>query len=41
MKKYFEFPDQTMSFIANKRWLVQANYTYSDLRLRWARATPS
>ncbi|MEN5363127.1 TonB-dependent receptor domain-containing protein [Brevundimonas intermedia] len=30
VKKYFEFPDQGMSFIANKRWLVQANYTYSD-----------
>ncbi|MDP3406029.1 MAG: TonB-dependent receptor [Brevundimonas sp.] len=29
-KKYFEFPDNSASFIANKRWLVQANYTYSD-----------
>ncbi len=29
-KKYFEFPDNGTSFIANKRWLVQANYTYSD-----------
>lgn len=29
-KKYFEFPDAGMDFIANKRWLVQANYTYSD-----------
>ena len=29
-KKYFEFPDSGTSFIANKRWLVQANYTYSD-----------
>ena len=28
-KKYFEYPDNGMSFIANKRWLVQANYTYS------------
>lgn len=28
-KKYFEFPDAGSSFIANKRWLVQANYTYS------------
>ena len=28
-KKYFEFPDAGASFIANKRWLVQANYTYS------------
>ncbi|WP_372706686.1 TonB-dependent receptor domain-containing protein [Brevundimonas sp.] len=29
VKKYFEFPDNGASFIANKRWLVQANYTYS------------
>ncbi|WP_298743156.1 TonB-dependent receptor [uncultured Brevundimonas sp.] len=29
-KKYFEFPDAGSSFIANKRWLVQANYTWSD-----------
>jgi hypothetical protein len=29
-KKYFEFPDAGGSFIANKRWLVQANYTWSD-----------
>jgi TonB-dependent receptor len=29
-KKYFEFPDNGSSFIANKRWLVQANYTWSD-----------
>ena len=29
-KKYFEFPDVGASFIANKRWLVQANYTWSD-----------
>ena len=29
-KKYFEFPDSGMDFIANKRWLVQANYTFSD-----------
>lgn len=28
-KKFFEFPDAGTSFIANKRWLVQANYTYS------------
>ncbi|MBA4331117.1 MULTISPECIES: TonB-dependent receptor [Brevundimonas] len=34
VKKYFEFPDQTMSFIANKRWLVQANYTYSDSEVK-------
>jgi outer membrane receptor protein involved in Fe transport len=29
-KKYFEFPDNSLSFIADKRWLVQANYTWSD-----------
>lgn len=29
-KKYFEFPDNGLSFIADKRWLVQANYTWSD-----------
>ncbi|WP_426050838.1 TonB-dependent receptor domain-containing protein [Brevundimonas sp. SL161] len=29
-KKYLEFPDNGMDFIANKRWLIQANYTYSD-----------
>ncbi|MEQ7156648.1 TonB-dependent receptor domain-containing protein [Brevundimonas aurifodinae] len=29
-KKYFEFPDNGMGFIANKRWLIQANYTFSD-----------
>ncbi len=29
-KKYFEFPDAGSSFIANKRWLVQANYTWSQ-----------
>ncbi|MDI6624523.1 MAG: TonB-dependent receptor [Brevundimonas sp.] len=28
-KKYFEWPDAGSSFIANKRWLVQANYTWS------------
>lgn len=28
-KKYFEFGSD-MDFIANKRWLVQANYTWSD-----------
>ena len=28
-KKYFEWPDADSSFIANKRWLVQANYTWS------------
>lgn len=29
-KKFFEFPDAGMGFIADKRWLVQANYTFSD-----------
>jgi len=29
-KKFFEFPDAGSSFIANKRWLVQTNYTWSD-----------
>ena len=29
-KKYFEFPDAGAAFVANKRWLVQANYTWSD-----------
>ena len=29
-KKYWEFPDAGASFIANKRWLVQANYTWSE-----------
>lgn len=28
-KKYFEFGSD-MDFIANKRWLIQANYTFSD-----------
>ena len=30
VKKYFEFLDAGSSFIANKRWLVQANYTWSQ-----------
>lgn len=29
VKKYFEFPDRN-AFVSNKRWLVQANYTWSD-----------
>ena len=29
-KKYWEMPDYSWSFIANKRWLVQANYTFTD-----------
>jgi len=30
VKKYFEFADSGTPFVANKRWLVQANYTWSD-----------
>lgn len=33
LKKFFEFPDAT-PFIANKRWLVQGNYTYSDSEVK-------
>jgi len=29
-KKYWEMPDHSWPFVANKRWLVQANYTYTD-----------
>ncbi|HEV2080906.1 MAG TPA: TonB-dependent receptor [Brevundimonas sp.] len=29
-KKYFEFPDSPWSFVADKRWLVQANYTWTS-----------
>ncbi len=29
-KKYFEFPDAGIGFIADKQWLIQANYTFSD-----------
>ena len=29
-KKYFEWPEASNAFVANKRWLVQANYTWSD-----------
>jgi len=29
-KKYWEWPDHSMDFVANKRWLVQANYTFAD-----------
>ncbi|MDO9588740.1 MAG: TonB-dependent receptor [Brevundimonas sp.] len=35
-KKYFEFPDAGASFLANKRWLVQANYTWSDSEVQVA-----
>jgi TonB-dependent receptor len=34
VKKYFEFPDLTTPFLANKRWLVQANYTYSNSEIK-------
>ncbi len=30
VKKYFEYPDAEWSFIADKRWLIQANYTYTS-----------
>ena len=30
VKKYWEFPEAGLGFIADKRWLVQANYTWSD-----------
>ena len=30
VKKYWEFPDAQWDFVANKRWLVQANYTFTD-----------
>lgn len=36
VKKYWEFPDAGMPFIANKRWLVQANYTWSDSEVQVA-----
>ena len=29
-KKYWEMPDHSWDFVANKRWLVQANYTFTD-----------
>lgn len=30
VKRYWEFPDAQLDFVANKRWLVQANYTYTQ-----------
>ena len=33
-KKYFEFPDAGNAFVSNKRWLLQANYTYSDSEIQ-------
>ncbi|MDI1282404.1 TonB-dependent receptor [Brevundimonas sp.] len=33
-KKFFEFIDSPSPFIANKRWLIQANYTWSDSEVR-------
>lgn len=33
-KKFFEFLDTGMDFIGNKRWLIQANYTYSKSEVK-------
>ena len=33
-KKYFDFPDAGLQFIADKRWLIQANYTYTDSEIQ-------
>lgn len=30
VKKYWEFPEAGLGFVADKRWLLQANYTWSD-----------
>jgi outer membrane receptor protein involved in Fe transport len=30
VKKYFEFADSEWGWVASKRWLVQANYTWTD-----------
>ncbi len=30
VKKYFDFPDAEWGWFASKRWLVQANYTWTD-----------
>lgn len=29
-KKYFDFPNAGLGFVADKRWLVQGNYTWAD-----------
>lgn len=33
-KKFWEFPDAGLSFIASKRWLVTGNYTYSNSEVK-------
>ena len=33
-KKYFDFPDSELEFVRNKRWLIQANYTWSDSEVK-------
>ena len=33
-KKYFDFPDSPYTFIRDKRWLIQANYTWSDSEVK-------
>lgn len=34
LKKYFEFPSAGLDFVANKRWLMAGNYTYSNSEVR-------
>jgi len=34
VKKYWEFPEAGLGFVADKRWLMQANYTWSDSEVR-------
>lgn len=34
LKKYFEFPSAGLDFVANKRWLMSGNYTYSNSEVR-------
>lgn len=34
LKKYFEFPSAGPDFVANKRWLMSGNYTYSNSEVR-------
>lgn len=34
LKKYFEFPLAGLDFVANKRWLMSGNYTYSNSEVR-------
>lgn len=34
LKKYFEFPSAGLGFVANKRWLMSGNYTYSNSEVR-------